>query len=585
MIIINQLYTFIKSDKWLVLIYFIATILESVFTLLSVYVLVPVIQFMFLQESNEVNVQLSYYFDALSFFNIDFTLINSLLIFLLMTILSSIASIFFYYISRVNGYAIALMLRSWALYKFYGQGLTFINSYSFGIIQNTFTKEIDSISDAIYSVLNLISVTIFMLMMFSFSMQLSQSMTLIIIVSYIFVGILMSIIGKKISSLSAVTLDTANINSNRLFNPILNAKNVLAFARKKWAFKIHTDAFKEHAQAAVKSQTLTFTLPELFKTSSVIIAVFALFYVLSQGEQLTLLIATLAIFIRMQGKLTVFTAAYANIRNAWPSVLQYNKLFPKNKIHNEKKQGKKIQDLHSSIELKNVSFSYSDRANVLSNVNLSIKKHSFVTLIGHSGSGKSTCADIIMGLYTPNSGKILIDGVSLDEIDLTSYLDLVGYVQQDNILLEGSVKDNLIWANPKASIDDMWESLRLVSIDSFISSLPEGLDTMVGDRGVTLSGGQRQRIALALALVRKPKILILDEVTSALDQESENIIRKSLESLVNKLTIILVTHRPSLAKHSDITYVFENGFIAESGNYIELLKNKKAQLNKIDEDL
>ena len=190
-----------------------------------------------------------------------------------------------------------------------------------------------------------------------------------------------------------------------------------------------------------------------------------------------------------------------------------------------------------------------------------------------------------MGLYSPNSGKVLIDGISLDEIELTSYLDIVGYVQQDNILVEGSIRDNLLWANPKANVEDIWEALNLVSIDNFINSLPEGLDTMVGDRGVTLSGGQRQRIALALALVRKPKILILDEVTSALDQESENIIRKSLESLVNKLTIILVTHRSSLAKYSDITYVFENGFIAESGNYIELLKNKKAQLNKIDEDL
>ena len=245
-------------------------------------------------------------------------------------------------------------------------------------------------------------------------------------------------------------------------------------------------------------------------------------------------------------------------------------------------QRKKINGLYTSIVLENISFSYADREDVLSNVNLKINKNSFVSFVGHSGSGKTTCADIILGLYSPISGSVLVDGCSLDEIDLNSYLDLVGYVQQDTVLLDGSVRDNLIWANPEANVDDMWESLRLVSIDSFIKSLPSGLDTLVGDRGVALSGGQKQRIALALALVRKPEILILDEVTSALDHESETVIRQSLKSLAHKLTIISVTHRPSMAEHSDMIYVFDKGLIVESGTYKELTKNKKTLLNKID---
>ena len=585
MILFNLIYSYIKSDKWLVFIYLIATILESVFALLSVLTLVPVVQFMSTDPSNHINGQLSYYFDTLSFFNIEYTLVNSLFIFLLMTILSSVLSIFFYYISRVNGYAIAFMLRSWALYKFYDQGLSFINNYSFGIIQNTIEREIDKVSDAIYSVLNLVSVTFFTILMVSFSLQLSQTMTFIIITSFIFISFFSLIVGKKISLLSEITVETGNIVSKKLYNPLLNAKNVLAFARKGWANEINAEAYKNHARAAVKSQTLTFTLPELFKTSSILVAILALFYSLSQGEPLTLLIATLAIFIRMLSKLSNFTSAYAIIKASVPSIEQYVRLFPKDNFTTNKKQGKKLNDLHTSIELENISFSYSDRENVLSNINLTINKDSFVTFVGHSGSGKSTCTDIIMGLYSPSSGRILIDGCPLDEIDLTSYLNIVGYVQQDSILLDGSVRDNLLWANPNANNDDIWESLRLVCIDGFISSLPDGLDTMVGDRGVTLSGGQRQRIALALALIRKPQILILDEVTSALDQESEAIIRKSLESLAHKLTIILVTHRPSLAKHSDMTYVFDKGEIVESGPYKELSINKEAFLNKINDDL
>jgi len=242
---------------------------------------------------------------------------------------------------------------------------------------------------------------------------------------------------------------------------------------------------------------------------------------------------------------------------------------------------KVIKNFISSISLDNISFSYPSRENVLTNINIDIKKNSFVSFVGSSGSGKTTCSDIILGLYKPTLGSISIDDCPLDKIDTISYLDLVGYVQQDTILLDGSIRENLLWANPKASIDDMWDSLSLVSIDKFVKSLPTGIDSLVGERGVALSGGQKQRIALALALVRKPQILILDEVTSALDHESEIIIRQSLKSLSHKLTIISVTHRASMAEHSDMIYVFEKGSIVESGTYKELIESNKAFLNNV----
>ena len=130
----------------------------------------------------------------------------------------------------------------------------------------------------------------------------------------------------------------------------------------------------------------------------------------------------------------------------------------------------------------------------------------------------------------------------------------------------------------------MWESLRLVSIDSFVKSLPNELDTLVGERGLALSGGQKQRIALALALVRKPEILILDEVTSALDHESETVIMQSLKSLAHKLTIISVTHKSSMAEHADVLYLFDKGSIVEFGTYKELIKNKTTFINKMGKD-
>mgnify|MGYP001166794251 CR=1 FL=1 len=584
MIFLNLIHSFFKKKKWLVMSYFLVTIIDSLIALFAVLTLVPVIQFMTSEKSDESIATLNYYFDLLRYLGIEFNLINSLVIFLIMTVISSISSVILFYITRINGYAIVYELRSWAIYKFYGQGLAFINGYSFGIMQNTFEREVDKVGDAIHSVLQLVSATIFTLLMISFSISLSSQMTIIIIVSFVFTAFLLSLIGNKISALSFITVNSANILSSKLYGPMLNAKNVLSFAREKWAYDEHKKAFKNHARAAINSQTLAFVLPEFFKTSSVLIAVMSLFYSLSSGESLALLLATLAVFMRMLPKISNFSESYAMIKEAMPSVIQYDKLFPKTATSQTNSLNKRIGGLVSSIILENISFSYETRKNVLQDINIEIKKNSFVTFVGQSGSGKTTCADVIMGLYSPTSGSVLIDGCSLDEIDLISYLDKIGYVQQDSVLLDGSVKENLLWANPQASEEDMWKSLELVSIDEFIKSLPNQLDALVGERGVSISGGQKQRIALALALVRNPDILILDEVTSALDQESEKIIRHSLNSLSNKLTIISVTHRPSMAQHSDMIYVFDKGSVVESGNYKSLIEKKGIFLNLMSGD-
>lgn len=576
---------YINEKRTLVFLFFLATLLDSIFALLTMLALAPVIQFMTSDGLSMQTGTLKYYFYFIDYVGIQYSLTSSLLIFLSATILSSVFNIFLFFVSKVNGYSIGYQLTSWAIYRFYGQGLSYINSHSFGIIQNTFGKEITKVTDAIFSVLQLTSVFMFSLLMLSFSMTLSVRMSLAIIISFFIISIFISILGKKISYLSSLTINSANILSQKLYMPLMNAKNILSFGRKTWASRTYEKAFKVHFRDALRSATLTFFVPEFFKTMSILTAVLALFYSLSKGENITILLVTLAIFIRLLPKLANITEAYAMIKDAGPSINQYNQLFPSNDDELDNLEKIKITDFHTSIILKNVAFSYETRENILLDVSVEVKKNSFVSFVGQSGSGKTTCADLIMGLFVPTSGDILVDGCSLKEIDLTSYLDRVGYVQQDSVLLDGSIRENLLWANPIATEKDMWESLKLVSIDSFVKSLPNQLDNLVGDRGVSISGGQKQRIALALALIRNPDILILDEATSSLDYESEKIIRKSLGLLSNKLTIISVTHRPSMAEHSDMIYVFDKGSIVESGNYKDLIKNKGAFLNLMSQDL
>ncbi|WP_094603505.1 Vitamin B12 import ATP-binding protein BtuD [Sporomusa silvacetica DSM 10669] len=231
--------------------------------------------------------------------------------------------------------------------------------------------------------------------------------------------------------------------------------------------------------------------------------------------------------------------------------------------------------LRQGVEFRDVSFYYeSERANyALVNTNLIVPVGKTTAFVGVSGSGKSTLVDLLIGLLTPAKGKILVDDKLLSE-NLRPWRNSIGYVPQDSFLLNASIRDNLLWACPDASEEEVWEALRLASIDTFVGGLPEGLDTVVGDRGVRLSGGERQRIVLARALLRKPSVLILDEATSSLDSENEKRIQQAIDNLQGKLTIVIIAHRISTIRNADKILVLEQGRIVEQGNYQSLMNKR-----------
>jgi len=236
------------------------------------------------------------------------------------------------------------------------------------------------------------------------------------------------------------------------------------------------------------------------------------------------------------------------------------------------KREKKIQNFETAIQIKDVSLRLSEaQIPVLSDINVNIPKNSTIAFVGRSGSGKSTLADIICGLRTPDSGGVFIDNTNLDDIDLNSWRQLIGYVTQDIFVFNDSLRNNLLFANPEATEHDIQNALEIAHLKEFIDSLPNKLDTCLGEGGTRLSGGQRQRLALARALISKPKILLLDEATSALDSESENFIHQALENIAHTLTIIIIAHRLSTVRQSDYIYVIDEGHVLEEGVYEELL--------------
>lgn len=225
------------------------------------------------------------------------------------------------------------------------------------------------------------------------------------------------------------------------------------------------------------------------------------------------------------------------------------------------------------IKFDNVSFKYTPNSNlVLKNLSFEIKSGKSVGIVGRSGSGKSTITKLIERLYLQNKGVIYIDGIDIRHLNPYILRTHIGVVLQDSYLFSGSIKENIAYANPSASMDDILAVAHVAGAHEFIANLAKGYDTLVGERGSALSGGQRQRIAIARALLNRPKILIFDEATSALDYESESIITKNLSKIKQGKTFIIIAHRLSTVKNCDEIIVLDRGEIIERGDHETLMQ-------------
>ena len=223
------------------------------------------------------------------------------------------------------------------------------------------------------------------------------------------------------------------------------------------------------------------------------------------------------------------------------------------------------------IEFDRVSFAYPDRGPVLREITLSVPGGSTVALVGPSGSGKTTLTHLVARFYDPTTGAIRLNGRDLREIRLASYRRLIGLVQQDTFLFDGTIAENIAYARPDASREEVLSAARRAHVDEFVRRLPEGYETRVGERGLKLSGGQAQRVAIARAILADPQILILDEATSNLDSESERYIQQSLAELLTGRTTFIIAHRLSTIQHADLIVVLDAGRLVEVGTHEALM--------------
>lgn len=362
---------------------------------------------------------------------------------------------------------------------------------------------------------------------------------------------------------------------------ILGMKQIKSFSVEQQALDIGSKYFQKLREAKItgglyRYATNTFIEPAGF----IFIAILFLFAYKTPGFN----IASFAVVMYMVQKMFGFTQSTQKqihlVIEQLPfleAVINFQKIATDNQ---EKDSGKSGFEFNKSLEFRNVSFSYNSKR-LLFNIALEIQRGQTVGLIGPSGSGKTTMVDLILRLLDAREGDILIDDKSIRSIKLKDWRQNIGYVTQDIFLLNDTVENNIKFFDSTINHEDIVAAAKMANIYDSIMELPDKFQTLVGERGIKFSGGQRQRISLARALARKPQILILDEATSSIDNESETMIQQSIQSLHGQITIISIAHRLSTVMNSDKLVVLEDGVITEEGEPDQLLKNKDSYLLRV----
>ncbi|WP_338449852.1 ABC transporter ATP-binding protein [Niallia oryzisoli] len=310
--------------------------------------------------------------------------------------------------------------------------------------------------------------------------------------------------------------------------------------------------------------------------SAFLIAGFVFFSIKMFQAQTAQLMLVIIIFSRIWPKVSGIQSNLEQLGSLIPSFhallnLQNECLEAKELSEESFKNFESIQ-IKYGLQCKNVSFRYNQHNSfyALKDINVQIPSNHMTAFVGPSGAGKSTLIDLLMGLNQPEDGEVLVDGKRLTNENIFSLRRSISYVPQDPFLFNATVRDNLLMIEPNASDEEVWGALEFASAAEFVKKLPNGLDTLIGDRGIRLSGGERQRIVLARAILRKPSILVLDEATSALDTENERKIQEAIEQLKGKMTIIVIAHRLSTIRNADQVIVLDKGRVVQNGSFHQL---------------
>ncbi len=436
------------------------------------------------------------------------------------------------------------------------------------------TNEIERISTGTAQFLTFISGIMILVVYIVFALELAGFITCMILA----VGVVILLILRKRAERSRRSGEEITSTTRDLYYSIIQhfdgMKTIKSFGMQQENIKVFSKQSNRVANNYFDTIKSYADVKILFDVGVVVllsIMVFVLIEVIKLPTASLLLLIYL--FVRMLPQFSTIQMNYQYFINMLPAFGNVIGLETECMENAEDVYGDEEIELKKEISFEDVKFSYrGEEYFTIKYLNLKILAGKITAIAGPSGAGKSTVADLVMGLIKPDEGKVTVDGVAISEKSLASWRSKIGYVSQETFLFNETIRFNLLLAYRDASEEELEEALKLAAAYDFVSKLPEGLETVIGDRGVRLSGGERQRLALARALLRKPSLLILDEATSNLDSENEKRILEAIDALHGEITILMIAHRISTIKNADYIYLVNEGRIMESGSWDELLE-------------
>lgn len=447
-------------------------------------------------------------------------------------------------------------------------------------LNHTMTSDMDRLNGASYNYLIIVQTVVLLLIYLSVAALISIPMTAFAVA----VGAVAFVIVRPIRKRASLHGESLIERGQAKYGIVAEFLSGLKIAKIFDAEQRYIAAFSNHLELlsneAIGWTRLNSVSTVVFQMAN-IIGLAAFVYVALDVFNLSLphIIAMLFVFMRIAPRFGALQTQFQDLLVSLPSWKSVTALQASCEafVESDLAPATPIPGLHKAVNFKDVTFRYGEQP-VISGVNLTLKAGEITALTGASGGGKSTLADLLMGLLEPQDGVIEIDGVRLAPDNMKSWRHRVAYVPQDVFLLHDTIAANLAIAKPLATEAEMWAALELANAKTFISALPDQLNTMVGERGARLSGGERQRIALARALLRQPDLLILDEATSALDGENQAMISNALSQLRHRMTILTIAHRRAMVAIADKVIVLDGGRVAEAGSFEEVTNSPSGRL-------
>jgi ABC-type multidrug transport system fused ATPase/permease subunit len=554
----------------------VVLVITSLLEGLGVGMIIPIIQF--LEKNESSNIFMSYAFWLCGFIHVTPTFVNLLIIFCVITLLGFAMRAWQRYINKQLQLVVTYDLRKKAFQNLMDVPLKYYYKKKVGDIISTVYTSAANAGSTLYYGIDFIIAMIFCCIYIVINFLISAPMTLIAfalaVLSYFFViprfksGFIRGQEEKNvIDEFSSFLLDKlSGIKTIKSFN-----------AENK-----HKDQF--NAVAAKYNKTMMdITVNRIIATLclepilTILIAVLVILAIEVFHISVAMLIAFIYVFTRMVPKISMVNSNYLQIMELAPHFLETEKLIRSDDKEYIKDGTVAINGINQSIRVENVFFKYNPEDNyALEDISIEIIKGKTTAIVGGSGGGKTTLIGLLMRYHDPQQGRVLVDGIDLRQIKRKSWSKYVSIVEQDPYLFHDTIYNNILYGKDGVGKDEVVSAANLAHAHEFIIQLPQGYDTIVGERGIKLSGGQKQRIVLARALIRDPEILILDEATSSLDSESEQFIKKSIDELGKLKTIVVIAHRLSTVIKADKLVVMENAKIVEVGTHKDLLEKKGA---------